>query len=174
MCNGPCEWNGDKNEESPVLAESFRFLWPGCLLARGSRFSEPEIWIIFSRCKSFFCSSKPRFLPSAAQTLSQFRFPVPSCLPTNEICIKVDHLDKMINLNVQVFWVSFSIIFPASIFSNFTSIFQLLFPPPMFRYFSHLHFVFQFFRLEFPVSLLPLQFLRHLNLSRRQLGTWNN
>lgn len=117
------KWNGDKNAESPVLAESFRFLWPGCLLARGSRFSEPEIWTIFSRCKSFFCSSKPRFLPSAAQTLSQFRFPVPSCLPTNKICM----------WTIPTKWSILICKFSGSLFS-------VIFPPPFFSYFSHLHF----------------------------------
>ena len=34
------------NEVSPVLAESFRFLWPECLLARGFHFSEPAVTII--------------------------------------------------------------------------------------------------------------------------------
>ena len=33
------------NEVSPVLAESFRSLWPECLLARGFRFSEPAVTI---------------------------------------------------------------------------------------------------------------------------------
>ena len=110
------------NEVSPVLAESFRSLWPECLLARGFHFSEPAVtiftiflsensdilvvwvfdlelfWIFnlslislpyFGRLSFEFgmiltFQSEPHSLPSAAQTSSQSRSPVPSCPPDNK------------------------------------------------------------------------------------------
>ena len=43
---------GVKKAASPVLAESFRFLWRGCLWAHEFRFSGPAIWIWKAQ---FFC-----------------------------------------------------------------------------------------------------------------------
>ena len=133
-CSGDCEWNGDKNATSPVPAESFRFLWPGCLLARGFRFSGPAIWIFLPVGDFILTNLVLSFQPFKHCHNSVFLFLL---VFLHIRWALVDHMNRIMQEKKTV----------------------------------HLHFVFQFFSLKFPVGLLPLQFLSHLNLDRRRLST---
>ena len=92
----------------------------------------PDLQFEFEKLNSDFSASKPHFLPSAVQTLSQSRFPALSCPPV-----------------YNMGWFCF---FKEICMEGKSPI-------------THLQFVFQLFCLKFPVGLLPLQFLSHLNLN---------
>ena len=98
----------------------------------------PDLQFEFEKLDSDFSASKPRFLPSAVQTLSQSRFPALSCPPV-----------------YNMGWFCF-----------FKEICKEGKSP-----ITHLQFVFQLFCLKFPVGLLPLQFLSHLNLNEGKFLT---